>query len=118
MERFREAWIHFYEHVEEETGFGTAHASLFMALLYTGLREGNENFRLHRNKVMALSLIKSRHTYGKCLRELHDSGYIIYSPSCSKKGGSRVQIKMYKDRMPLNMENSATYIISKGTLDK
>ena len=41
---------------------------------------------------MKLSKIKSFATYHKCIKELHDAGFIIYSPTYNSYIGSSIEI--------------------------
>lgn len=67
------------------------HISLYMALFH---KWNSAKFRnpisIARDDLMYLSKIGSANTYTKCLKELHDWGYIKYAPSHSYHVGSKI----------------------------
>lgn len=69
------------------------HQSLYMGLYYLWQNSGMQNpLQVSRKQLMKLSRIQSIVTYHKCIRELQDYGYIIYTPSYHPTRGSRVDL--------------------------
>jgi hypothetical protein len=67
------------------------HISLSAGLFVLWQRNGFiAPFPVTRKTLMNYSKIASISTYHKCLRELHDYGYLYYKPSYHPKKGSRV----------------------------
>lgn len=68
------------------------HMSLFSALwIAYHLQKKIQPFQVSRKKLMSCSKIASTRTYHKCIRELIESGYILYEPSYHPLNGSEVQ---------------------------
>ena len=84
------AW---YDCLKTDRRLTASHNSLYMVLFF----EWNANwFRnpvyVYRNDVMPQSGIGSRNTYAKCLRELAEWGYIIYTPGENRSRGSVIEM--------------------------
>ncbi|TSD66311.1 hypothetical protein FFF34_002605 [Inquilinus sp. KBS0705] len=68
-----------------------SHISMFTGLFVHWQRCGYaSSFAITRRSVMAYSRIASIATYHKCIKDLHEFGYIRYQPSYHPKAGSRV----------------------------
>lgn len=76
----------------------TSHVVLFLGLFqqWTQCRFQNP-FGVDRKEIMAVAKISSRVTYHKCIRELHQWGYIHYEPSYDYYRGSQVYLFYYRD---------------------
>lgn len=75
----------FYARLSREPRFNSRHISLYLALFHCWNNHRFENpFPLIRERVMQLSGLRSKDSYMRCLKELHVSGYIIYSPALNK----------------------------------
>ena len=74
--------ITFFKKVYEDDRLTPFHISLYMALFqYWNANRFQNTFGAARAELMQLSKVKSKSTYSKCLNELHDWKYIVYSPS-------------------------------------
>ena len=61
---------------------GTTHFGLFLAILQCwDEQQYDMPFYISRSKLMLLSKIKSTSTYHNCIKDLKESGVIIYEPS-------------------------------------
>lgn len=80
----------FYEAIEGDVRIGATHISLYMALLQQwNLAGGRNPFPIERTVIMKTAKINARQTYNRCMKHLHEFGYIRYQPSvngsvCSK----------------------------------
>lgn len=84
----------FYEAIEDDVRINTTHISLYFALLNkSNLSCGQNPILVTRYELMKAAKINARHTYNKCMNELHEYGYIIYKPSSNPFAGSIVYIK-------------------------
>jgi hypothetical protein len=69
------------------------HISLYMALFFMWISSGHRStFAVSRRTLMQLSHIQSYVTYHKCIKQLHDFGYISYLPSYHPKEGSSISM--------------------------
>ena len=69
----------------------TSHISLFTALFICWQRKNFTcPFSVTRKELMSYSKIASIATYHKCIKALHESGYIRYEPSYHPKIGSLI----------------------------
>ncbi len=83
----------FYARLSREPHFTSRHISLYLALFHCWNYHRFENpFPLIRERVMLLSGLRSKDSYMRCLKELHLSGYIIYSPALHKYHRPKVSI--------------------------
>jgi hypothetical protein len=83
----------FYVRLSREPHFTSRHISLYLALFHCWNYHRFENpFPLIRERVMLLSGLRSKDSYMRCLKELHLSGYIIYSPALHKYHRPKVSI--------------------------
>ena len=71
----------FYAKVREDHRIGPLHISLFVALVVEAGLLIDYSFVVRRHALMRFAKIQSRVTYNRCMRELHDYGYIVYRPS-------------------------------------
>lgn len=76
------AWLScFYQKACADQRIGPTHISLYLALLHEAGHLLPIPFYLRRKRVMEKSKICSSVTLNRCLRDLHDYGYIKYRPS-------------------------------------
>lgn len=85
--------IDFFGNVINDVGMTPPHISLYVSLFQLwDMYKYETTFRICRKEVMKLSKIKSFATYHKCIKELHDAGFIIYSPTYNSYLGSSIEI--------------------------
>jgi hypothetical protein len=83
----------FYDQALHDPTLKPNQMSLFMFLFQFWCTNKYINpINIHRTEVMNLSKIASIATYHKCIRELHDKGYIKYHPSNNPFKSSMVVI--------------------------
>ena len=96
----------FYEAIADDVRIGPTHICLYVALLNEWDKAcATEAIEMDRNVLMRMDSIPldrnvlmknariSRRTYHKCMRELHEYGYIRYEPSSNPFLRSRVYLK-------------------------
>ena len=85
--------IDFFEHIIKDDRLLPSHISMYISLFQLWSFNSFRNpFRISREDVMKVSKIKSLATYHKCIRELHQAGFIIYSPSYNSYRGSLIEM--------------------------
>lgn len=85
--------IAFFRAVEEDNRILTSHISLYMALLVVASQCGQaDSFGVNRRAIMKVSKINGLATYHKCIRDLHDFGYVNYKPSHNSNVQTRVSL--------------------------
>jgi hypothetical protein len=83
----------FFDRVELDQNLNPTHVSLYIALFqYWNLNRFQNPISITRDEIMKISKICSKSTYHKCMRDLHDKGYVIYYPSYNPFRGSLVQM--------------------------
>lgn len=81
----------FYSAIEKDFRIGPAHIALYAALLCFRAARGFPNpIEIFRAELSHAAKISSKECYHKCLRELHEYGYLRYEPSFKKTRGSRI----------------------------
>ena len=85
--------IDFFERIIKDDRLLPSHISMYVSLFQLWSVNSFRNpFRINREDVMKVSKIKSLATYHKCIRELHQSGFIVYSPSYNAYRGSLIEM--------------------------
>lgn len=70
----------FFEISGKDSRLSAYHVSLYMALFQLWNRNRfRDSFPVDREELMQLSRIGSKNTYAKCMKQLHQWGYIQYS---------------------------------------
>ena len=88
----------FYNTIARDARIGTTHISLYMALLQQwNLNNGENPILIERDKVMKAAKISSRHTYNRCINDLHNYDYIIYNPSVNASVATKIIINLKKE---------------------
>jgi hypothetical protein len=88
----------FYNAIAQDSRIGATHISLFMALLQQwNLNKGANPILIKREKVMKAAKISSRHTYNRCINDLHNYNYIIYKPSVNASVQTEISINFKKE---------------------
>jgi len=81
----------FFEKVTNDRWLNPTHISLYMSLFqFWNFNRFKNPISISRDEVMRISKISSKATYHKCLKALHDQGYIKYEPSYNPFKGSQV----------------------------
>ena len=93
MNYIRHLSAFFFRHTKRDTRLNANHISLYLALFqYWNLNRFQNPLHISREEVMAICGIGSKNTYHKCLKELHEYGYIYYRASLSKFQKSTIHI--------------------------
>lgn len=72
----------FFHRVEKDQHLTPYHIGLYMALFQKWNRhQFKSTFTIYREELMRYAKIGSKDTYYKCMRELHQQGYILYLPA-------------------------------------
>lgn len=88
----------FFEKVTDDHQLNPTHISLYIALFqFWNCNRFRNPISIARDEVMRISKISSKATYHKCLRALHNSGYIKYEPSYNPFRGSHVIMFNFSD---------------------
>jgi hypothetical protein len=93
-DRFTADWIaasQFLEAIREDVRITPVHISLFLAIVsYRGSGRAGDKVHAFSHDLMPAAKISSARTYHRCIRELHDFGYIQYTPSFDRFQGSEI----------------------------
>ena len=83
----------FFERAASDSNLNPTHISLYMSLFRLwNCNKPNHPISIRRFELMKTSKIASKATYHKCLKALHEQGYINYQPSFNPFMGSQVFI--------------------------
>lgn len=81
----------FFYAIRNDYRISTTHIGIFSALLIYQINQGaNGTFKAFSKDIMILAKVSSPFTYLRCLKELHDYGYIVYKPSFKKTEASKI----------------------------
>jgi len=83
----------FFQKVAVDNRLNPTHVSLYMAIFQYWNAERFQNpVSISRQELMRISKISAKATYHKCIKDLHNYGYIQYSPSFNPFKGSLVYL--------------------------
>lgn len=83
----------FFEKAADDKRLNPSHISLYMSLCQSwNCNKFSNRISISRTEIMKSSKINSKATYHKCLKALHEHGYIKYQPSYNPYRGSHVLI--------------------------
>lgn len=71
----------FYHRIRNDSRISPTHISLYFALLNESVLLQENSFVLRREAIMTDAKIFSPVTYNRCMKDLHEYGYIEYRPS-------------------------------------
>jgi len=81
----------FYNKSNQDPTITPSHISLYFALFQRwNLNRFKNPILISRNEIMFAAKIKSKATYHKCMKDLHQKNYIIYKPSYNPYEGTEV----------------------------
>lgn len=93
----------FFERVAIDNTLNPTHVSLYMALFqFWNFNRFRNPISISRDEIMRISKISSKATYHKCLRNLHNLGYLDYQPSYNPFRGSQVIMFNFADMLKPN----------------
>jgi len=91
----------FYQSIKKDDSLSALHVTLYLALFqYWNYNRFGNPFPVDRGGLMLLSKIKTKNSYHKCLKELHQKRFIIYHPSNSKFIKAKVSMIKLGLKMP------------------
>lgn len=95
----------FFTIVRKDDRLHALHISLYMALFQVWNQHKFKNpFTILRSEVISLCRIGSLNTYTKCLRSLHELGYISYQPSKKLREQSMISILLLDQVSPSSVK--------------
>lgn len=113
----------YFDRVVDDHSLNPTHISLYIALFqFWNLNRFQNPISITRDEVMRISKICSKATYHKCMRELHEKGYVIYEPSYNPFRGSLVHmVNLSHELKPIKRSeksNSKNKPVSEQALNK
>ncbi|ESU28704.1 hypothetical protein FLJC2902T_12950 [Flavobacterium limnosediminis JC2902] len=88
----------FFDRIIRDNDLNPTHISLYIGLFqHWNVNRFISPVSISRDEVMRISKIASKATYHKCMRELHEKGYIRYEPSFNPFKGSMVHFFNFSD---------------------
>jgi len=83
----------FFKAIKKDGRISITHIGIYAALLQYWQSHDCENpLNVSSAQVMDLAKISSPHTYRRCMKSLHDFGYIRYAPSFKRNERSKVYL--------------------------
>jgi hypothetical protein len=88
----------FFDLVVKDERLNPTHISLYVALFqYWNVNRFKNPISISRSETMKVSKISAKGTYHKCMKELHEYGYIKYDPSYNPFRGSLVHLVNFEN---------------------
>jgi len=92
-----------FKKITKDDRINLSHISLYIGLLVHWQESEFQNpISVSRKQLMSIGRIKSKATYHKCIRELHEFGYIKYEPTYNPYTASSITILMPQGEMLRN----------------
>lgn len=83
----------FFKAIADDPRIGVSHISLFCALLQAcPTADCNTVILVKSTELMKTAKILGRATYHRCIRELHEFGYILYKPTYNHRKKNKVYL--------------------------
>lgn len=83
----------FFESIEKDFRIGSTHIAIFSALVQFWIQKGMVNpIQAYSFEIQKIAKIMSPKTYHKCMRELHEYGYLFYVPTKNKNKRSSIYL--------------------------
>lgn len=83
----------FFESIEKDFRIGSTHIAIFSALVQFWIQKGMVNpIQAYSIEIQKIAKIMSPKTYHKCMRELHEYGYLFYVPTKNKNKRSSIYL--------------------------
>jgi hypothetical protein len=90
----------FFDRVMKDERLNPTHISLYVSLFqFWNVQRFNNPISISRNEVMQVSKICAKATYHKCMKDLHNFGYLRYEPSFNPFRGSLVHLMNFEDNL-------------------
>lgn len=107
----------FFDRIIRDNELNPTHISLYIGLFqHWNVNRFISPVSISRDEVMRISKIASKATYHKCMKELHEKGYIKYEPSFNPFKGSMVHFFNFSDDLkPVQKRATSTKKISTNT---
>lgn len=97
----------FFEKISTEEKLNPTHISLYISLFQRwNINHFRNPISISRSEVMRISKIYAKATYHKCMKDLHNLGYIVYKPSYNHFRGSLVYLVDLEPVQKLDCEQS------------
>jgi len=98
----------FFDKIVTDKALNPTHISLYIGLFqFWNLNRFVNPISITRDEIMRISKIYSKATYHKCIKDLHQKGYIIYQPSFNPFKGSLISIcDLSIGQIPLKRANN------------
>jgi len=97
----------FFEKISTEEKLNPTHISLYISLFQRwNINHFRNPISISRSEVMRISKIYAKATYHKCMKDLHNLGYIVYKPSYNHFRGSLVYLVDLEPVQKLDGEQS------------
>lgn len=88
----------FFDRVVRDDNLNPTHISLYISLFqFWNMNRFQNPISIARNEMMRISKISAKATYHKCMKELHQHGYLRYEPSFNPFRGSLVYLINFSD---------------------
>ncbi|HVT84287.1 MAG TPA: hypothetical protein VHD35_03750 [Chitinophagaceae bacterium] len=88
----------FFDLVVQDERLNPTHISLYIALFqYWNVNRFKNPISISRSEVMRISKISAKATYHKCMKDLHQFGYVRYNPSYNPFRGSLVHLVNFEN---------------------
>jgi hypothetical protein len=89
-----------YGRLIEDQNILPTHISLYFSLFqFWNINQFRNPVNITREELMLISKIGSKATYHKCMRELHDKGYIKYEPTFNPYKSSMVLLFNFSEEL-------------------
>ncbi len=87
----------FFKAIEQDARVGVSHISLYCALFQLAILQESDTVYFNSYELMGMAKISGSATYHRCMKSLHEYGYIMYRPSYNHhRKKSRVIIQNFE----------------------
>lgn len=100
----------FFKAIETDPRISTTHIGIYASLLKLWQCAGFVNpIRLFCHEIKPVAKINSSTTYHRCVKDLHDFGYIRYVPSFKRNQGSEIYFVLKNEVENMEVNNGGDH---------
>lgn len=89
-----------FDQIEKDNRLNPSHISVYVVLLNIWHKKQFQTpMNITRKEILLAGKVKSKATYHKCMKELHEYGYIKYIPSYDPLRGSAISMTIFGEEI-------------------
>ncbi len=107
-----------FDQIEKDERMMPSHIAIYIVLLNLWSKESFQNpMNITRREILSAGKVKSKATYHKCMKELHEYGYIKYDPTYDPFKGSSITMAIFGEHVPSKKTSAKKEILIRVSIE-